>query len=89
MSKPNYDQLKIFKRIEKSAVNPIAAFDLKAAITRCDLSAAILSNSLIHILSLSNSHNNIGSLQKNQGDKLKINNHKTVSNEKDMNNLFN
>ena len=27
------------------------------------------SNSLIHILSLSNSHNNVASLQKNRGDK--------------------
>ena len=27
------------------------------------------SNSLIHILSLSNSHNNVASIQKNQGDK--------------------
>ena len=27
------------------------------------------SNSLIHILSLSNSHNNIASIQKNRGDK--------------------
>ena len=27
------------------------------------------SNSLIHILSLSNAHNNVASLQKNQGDK--------------------
>ena len=28
------------------------------------------SNSLIHILSVSNSHNNLASLQKNRGDKL-------------------
>ena len=27
------------------------------------------SNSLIHILSLSNSHNNVASIQKNRGDK--------------------
>ena len=29
----------------------------------------LYSNSLIHILSLSNSHNNVASIQKNRGDK--------------------
>ena len=46
------------------------------------------SNSLIHILSLSNSHNNVASLQKNRGDKshrvivaLSILTHASESNE--------
>ena len=34
-----------------------------------DLSATFFSNSLIHILSLSNSHNNVTSIQKNRNDK--------------------
>ena len=38
---------------------------LHGAILRLRLS----SNSLIHVLSLSNSHNNVASIQKNRGDK--------------------
>ena len=42
---------------------------IKATIIRCNLSARFYSNSLVHILSLSNSHNNVASIQKNQSDK--------------------
>ena len=41
----------------------------RATITRCGLSATILFKLNVHILSLSNSHNNVASIQKNRGDK--------------------
>ena len=40
-----------------------------AAITRCDLSAATLLKLVDSYLTASNSHNNVGSIQKNRGDK--------------------
>ena len=41
-----------------------------ATITRTDSSATILFKLLIHILSFSNSHNDVALIQKNRGDKL-------------------
>ena len=41
----------------------------RATITRCDLSATILFKLIDSILSLSNLHNNVASLQKNRDDK--------------------
>ena len=47
---------------------------LRLSLVKLQLNNAIYrlrfySNSLIHILSLSNSHNNVASIQKNRGDK--------------------
>ena len=42
--------------------------EIKATITLCDLSATIIFI-LVDILSLSNSHNNVASIERNQGDK--------------------
>ena len=41
----------------------------KAAITHAIYRLRFFSNSLIHFLSLSNSHNNVASIQKNRDDK--------------------
>ena len=43
--------------------------DLKLQLHDAVYRLRFYSNSLIHILSLSNSNNNVGSLQKNRGDK--------------------
>ena len=59
---------------ESVNLNRIIADKSHRVIVRLQLHGAIYrlrfySNSLIHILSLSNSHNNVASLQKNRGDK--------------------
>ena len=45
-------------------------FDVKLQLRDAIYQLRFYSNSLIHILSLSRSHNNAASLQKNPGDKL-------------------
>ena len=70
--------LKLFNKIKYFAFNIDCHLkfsqDLGRANLKLQLHKAIYrlrsySNLLIHILSLSNSHNNVASLQKNQGDK--------------------
>ena len=61
-------------RYESMSLNRIAADKLQRVIVALRLHDAIYrlrfySNSLVYILSLSNSHNNIASIQKNRGDK--------------------
>ena len=62
-------QLAFFPQIFYQNKNVAAFTSLKLQLHDAIYRLRFYSNSLVHILSLSNSHNNVASIQKNQGDK--------------------